>query len=143
MDEKTREAEGQPQLAGRIADLPLKDSQSLGGGTEKRIVFGPDRFFEDYVVRFFTLPPRAHIDTHGHHWPHYLISLHGHGQVVIDGEPRDLPADSWAHVPPHAPHAYDNLGDDPWSFLCIVPCEGDPHGKMARYRVDKRRSAGA
>ncbi len=122
-------------LAGRLEDLPLISAASLSAGTKKRLVFAPGRFFDDYVVRYFTLPPREVVPVHNHDWPHYLITLHGHGEVVVDGVPWDLPEESWAHVPADVPHSYVNKTDAPFTFLCIVPWRGDPQGRRTRYRM--------
>jgi quercetin dioxygenase-like cupin family protein len=132
------EATEQP-LAGKLDDLPLISAASLGEGVLKRIVFGPGRFFDDYSVRLFTLPAQKIIPVHEHDWPHYLITLSGHGKVVIDGVTWDLPQGSWAHVPADVPHSYGNSGDAPFTFLCIVPWRGDPQGRrigMKQRRVE-------
>ncbi|SDX81922.1 Cupin domain protein [Acetomicrobium thermoterrenum DSM 13490] len=127
-------------LAGKLEDLPELKAFSLGEGVVKRIVFGPGRFFNDYVVRFFTLPPNRMISEHQHEWPHYLITLEGHGQVIIEGVTWDLPEKSWAFVPPNVPHSYGNASDKPFRFLCIVPWFGDPDGKRARTRLERAKS---
>lgn len=128
----------QGPLAGKLDDLPLISAASLGEGVLKRIVFGPDRFLEDYSVRLFTLPAHKIIPVHQHDWPHYLITFSGHGQVVIDGVLHDLPQGSWAHVPADVPHSYGNSSGEPFTFLCIVPWRGDPQGR--RIGLRKRRS---
>ena len=128
-------------LAGKLDDLPLISAASLGEGVLKRIVFGPGRFFDDYSVRLFTLPARKIIPVHEHDWPHYLITLDGHGQVVIDGVLHDLPQGSWAHVPADVPHSYGNSGDESFTFLCIVPWRGDPQGRrigMKQRRIEEK-----
>ena len=51
-------------FAGKLEDLPELKAFSSGEGVVKRIVFGPGRFFDDYVVRFFTLPPNRMISEH-------------------------------------------------------------------------------
>ncbi len=126
-------------LAGKLEDLPILKAFSLGEGVIKRIVFGPGRFFDDFVVRYFTLPSHKIISEHQHEWPHYLISLHGHGQVMINGVAWDLPEESWAFVPPDVPHSYGNASDEPFMFLCIVPWFGDPDGKRIRTRQEHKK----
>lgn len=126
--------------AGLLKDLPVKAARAVNSGAEKRIVFGPGRFFDDYVVRSFTLPSGEAVPTNSHDWPHYIITLCGHGEAVIGGQTCDLPAQSWAHVPEGVSHSYRNRGAESWTFLCIVPWRGDPHGRRTRYRMMKRDS---
>ena len=122
-------------FAGLLEDLPMISAASVSAGTQKRLVFGPGRFFDDYVVRYFALPPWEVVPVHNHEWPHYIITLHGHGEVIIDGDPWDLPEQSWAHVPADVPHSYTNKTGETWNFLCIVPWRGDPQGRRTQYRM--------
>ena len=42
-------------LSGRICDLPTVDAGAHMLAGEKRIVFGPERFWDTHVMRCFTL----------------------------------------------------------------------------------------
>ena len=44
-------------LSGRICDLPTVDAGAHMLAGEKRIVFGPERFWDTHVMRCFTLKP--------------------------------------------------------------------------------------
>ena len=44
-------------LCGRICDLPSIDPGAHMLGGEKRIVFGPERYWDTHVMRCFTLKP--------------------------------------------------------------------------------------
>ena len=48
---------GKEQLCGKINDLPMIDPGMHMLGGEKRIVFGPERFWPTHVMRCFTLKP--------------------------------------------------------------------------------------
>lgn len=95
-------------------------------GVEKRIIFGPERFREDYVVRHFTVEAGAQTPFHTHDWPHYVIILRGTAEALIMGETLRLEAGAWAYVPPDSHHGFQSTGEDALSFLCIVSRGGDP-----------------
>ncbi|MFP4481527.1 MAG: cupin domain-containing protein [Thermovirgaceae bacterium] len=116
---------GNQEFGGSIKNLTSLEIPSLPG-VEKRIVFGPGRFWEDYVVRHFTVEPEASTPFHNHDWPHYIIVLEGTAEALIMGETLRLEAGSWAYVPPDSDHGFRNIGEGPLSFLCIVPRRGDP-----------------
>ncbi|MCF7936747.1 MAG: cupin domain-containing protein [Synergistales bacterium] len=113
----------QTNLAGSLRDI---EPEPETGGFTKRIVFGPGRFWEDYVMRLFTLAPQGTSPHHSHHWPHYILVQEGAGRAVIDGDTYEIEAGSWAHVPPNVEHHLENGGDGPFSFICIVPRHGEP-----------------
>jgi quercetin dioxygenase-like cupin family protein len=113
-------------FAGRLEDLPVLPIDDHGG-TEKRIVFGPGRFWEDYVARFFTTHPGSATPFHSHDWPHYILVLEGSARAVIVGKTYELFAGSWAYVPPNTEHVFQNTGEGPLKFICIVPKKGDTY----------------
>ena len=118
------EEAGSTVFAGSLRDLPLAPAGDHTG-TEKRIVFGPGRFWEDYVARFFSVDPGISTPFHAHDWPHYVLITGGSAKGKIMGQEYELEAGSWAFVPENTEHCFDNVGRDKLTFLCIVPKKGD------------------
>ena len=117
---------------GRIVDLETLDASALAPGVTKRNIFGPDAFWDDSVMRHFILPEGAAIPPHAHGWDHLALTLGGQGEVEVDGEKYDLPMGNWARVPAGSKHSFRNIGSGDFTFLCIVPTEGDPHAVKNR-----------
>lgn len=115
-------------LAGKIADIPVAEDASHAAGIEKRIVFAPGRFWNDYVARHFTVKGKTTTPFHAHDWPHYVLILSGRCNATIDGTVYPLEKGCWAHVPSNVEHFFENTGDEPLEFVCIVPPKGDPAG---------------
>jgi len=132
MSEETKVGQG-----GLVEVLPLWDASALAPNVRKRIIFGPGQFWDDYVMRHFTLPPGEKIPPHRHAWDHFVLSLEGHGRVVVQGEPIDLAAGRWGHVPPDVEHVFENPGNEDFVFVCIVPAHGDPHAKKTAMRAER------
>lgn len=115
------------KYCGKISDLPLDVENNFIENSEKRIVFGPKgRFWDNNVMRCFTLYPKAKSKLHSHRWSHLTICLDGKGQFVIGEEVVDVTQGYWIYIPPDVPHYFvNNTEDENFTFLCIVPPEGD------------------
>jgi len=111
---------------GKIESLPLAEGNFIPNG-EKRIVFGPDgRFWDDYVMRCFTLHPGAAAALHQHPWSHYLVVLSGEGRVKVGDEKGPMTPGTWVFTPPDVPHSFRNTSEtEDLVFICVVPKEGD------------------
>lgn len=132
-------ADDENKQAGLLDELPLYNASDLSPRVIKRVVFGPGQFWDDWVMRYFILPPGESIPPHRHDWDHLVIGLRGHGHLVVEGKTWDLPPQSWGHVPANAEHVFANAGDEDFAFLCIVPTRGDPHMKMKAMRMERTR----
>lgn len=111
---------------GKIETLPLLNAKDCDEIT-KRVIFGPGKFWEDHVVRVFTVKPGAASPFHQHDWPHYVFFLQGNAAGYIDGEKVDLEKGDYAYVPPNVDHNFANSGDEDLAFICIVPTKGDDY----------------
>lgn len=68
------------EYSGNIRDLPVVTGGHFIENSTKKIVFGPDgRFWNDYVMRLFTLEPEAESSVHSHPWPHWFLCIQGGG----------------------------------------------------------------
>lgn len=124
------------RFTGKIDDLPLIRI-SGHGGTTKRIVFGPGRGWDDYVVRFITIAPGESSSAHAHDWPHYILITAGEARGLIMGQVRELSAGSWAHIPPNTEHFLENKSTEELNFFCIVPEKGDPSISVEDVTADR------
>ena len=113
-------------LSGHLNDLPRLDNGAFVEGSEKSIVFGPDRFWPDNVMRCFYIPGGGVGNMHSHPWPHYIFVYQGEGSFTIDDVCYPVKSGSWVYVPDDAVHGFKNGSDtDQLVFLCNVPPRGD------------------
>jgi quercetin dioxygenase-like cupin family protein len=91
----------------------------------KRVLVSPAEGWDGWVMRVFDVGPGGHTPRHAHAWPHINVVLSGHGELHLDGEDHVLAAGSYAFVPAGLTHQFRNTGAEPFSFVCIVPQEGD------------------
>ncbi|MCM0759155.1 cupin domain-containing protein [Sporomusa sphaeroides DSM 2875] len=114
------------KYVGKIDDLPLVDCSDFILGAEKRIVFGPDRFGDAYVMRCFTLEPYSVAPPNRHPWEHYALCIGGEGKFIVGNTEYDIANGYWMHVPGNISHIFWNTSDkEPLVIICIVPKGGD------------------
>lgn len=88
---------------------------------KKRLVLGPDDATPLMALRVFTLAPGGYTPFHQHPFEHMNVVLEGQGVLrKADGE-HALTAGAMALVLPDELHQFRNAGDDPFSFVCLVP----------------------
>ena len=56
---------------------------------------------------------------------HVQVVLEGEMRLVLDGEPRLVKAGDCLYIPARVAHSYDNTGEDPVCFLCMVPATSE------------------
>lgn len=91
----------------------------------KQVLVGPSNGWDGWVMRHFTLGREGHSSRHSHPWPHIVYVTAGEGTLFLDGGDNLLEPGSVAYVPGDSDHQFLNRGEKDFSFICIVPEEGD------------------
>ncbi len=81
--------------------------------------------WEGWSMRIFTLGKEGYTPFHSHPWPHINYIIKGKGTLFIDGEEKTVEPGDTAYIQGGEDHQFKNSGDDEFSFICIVPEEGD------------------
>ena len=93
-------------------------------GAVMRVLVGPELGWEDHVMRVFELEPGGHTPRHAHEWPHINYIISGRGTLFLHGQENELAAGGYAYVPAGELHQFQNIGNEPFVFICIVPEKG-------------------
>lgn len=91
----------------------------------KKVLISPADGWDGWVMRLFELRVGGHTPRHVHGWPHINYIVAGRGLLHLDGQDHPVGAGSYAFIPAGAEHQFANDGDAVFSFICIVPAEGD------------------
>jgi quercetin dioxygenase-like cupin family protein len=81
--------------------------------------------WEGWSMRIFTLQKEGYTPLHKHPWPHINYIIKGKGTLFIDGEEKLVEIGDTAYIKGDEKHQFKNAGDEEFSFICIVPEEGD------------------
>lgn len=95
-------------------------------GAEKvtiRWLLGKDSPAPHFWLRLFEVRPGGHSPYHTHPSEHEIFVLEGSGRINARGGGHPLQAGCFALVEPGEEHQFENTGDVPLKFLCLVPKE--------------------
>ncbi|MFX1511953.1 MAG: cupin domain-containing protein [Promethearchaeota archaeon] len=99
---------------------PVTDYGSID--TTIQWVWGPKDGVPNFFMRRFTIEPGGLIGLHDHPQEHEIYFLSGVCRVFNDkGEERIVKAGDTLYVPSDEPHGYENKGEEPVEFLCMIP----------------------
>ncbi|HPF20835.1 MAG TPA: cupin domain-containing protein [Syntrophomonas sp.] len=91
----------------------------------KKVLIGPKQGWEGWTMRQFDLAANGFTPRHTHPWPHINYVISGQGLLYLDGHDYEVGPGSIAYVPDNVEHQFKNIGSEDFSFICIVPEEGD------------------
>jgi len=74
-----------------------------------------------FAMRIFKIEPGGKIPLHTHWYYHEIFCIKGKGKVTVGGEEYILKENMAAYVPPEVPHSYENIGNEDWVFICMIP----------------------
>ncbi len=91
----------------------------------KKVLISPKEGWEGHVMRVFELGVNGYTPKHSHPWSHINYILKGEGILHLDGIDHEIEEGSYAYVPGNKTHQFTNRGNTTFSFICIVPEEGE------------------
>ena len=95
-------------------------------GTSIQVLLGPDDRMPNYYTRLFTIEPGGRIPEHRHDTiEHQQVVLEGEMATSLDGEQGTARTGDCVYIPAGCAHWYENRGDVPVRFLCIVPATAE------------------
>lgn len=97
-------------------------------GAEKvsmRLLVGRDDGAPSFSMRHFTVEPGGHTPQHSHNYEHEVLVLEGRGTVEEDGELHEITGGDVLMVKPNVQHQFRNTGEEPLTFICLVPVSFD------------------
>ena len=106
------------ELENKVANNPLAKDAKM------RVLVGAEQEWDNRVMRVFELETGGFTPRHQHAWPHINDIIDGEGFFFLNGQPNPIFAGSYAFVPENELHQFQNTGDNPFKFICIVPSDG-------------------
>jgi quercetin dioxygenase-like cupin family protein len=91
----------------------------------KKVLISPENGWDGYYMRVFELGKDGYTPKHTHPWPHINYIISGKGQCHLDGTDYDVEAGGFAYVPGGKLHQFRNTSEETFTFICIVPEEGE------------------
>lgn len=79
----------------------------------------------NFALRKFSMLPGGGMPRHTNAVEHEQYVLRGRARVGIGGEDHEVRAGDALFIPEGSIHYYENIGEEPFEFLCIVPNKPD------------------
>jgi len=99
-----------------ITDTPL----TAGQGVSMKMLLSPDES-PHFAMRNFTIAAGGSMPLHTNTIEHEQFVLSGRARVQLGDQVVEARAGDVLLIPAGLPHSYATLGDEPYSFLCLVP----------------------
>lgn len=74
-----------------------------------------------YALRLIEIAPGGHTPHHAHPFEHENYVLEGRGRLHVGEDAYDVAPGSVMFVPNGAHHWFENIGEEPFRFLCGIP----------------------
>lgn len=94
--------------------------QKAGQGVSMKMLLSPDES-PNFALRNFIIEAGGHMPLHTNTVEHEQYVLSGRARVVIGDKTIEAGAGDILLIPAGVPHSYETLGDEAYSFLCLVP----------------------
>jgi quercetin dioxygenase-like cupin family protein len=97
---------------------------AAGRDTEIQILI-PSSEGPNFALRKFTMQPGGGMPRHTNTVEHEQYVLRGEALISIGQEKIRVLAGDVVFIPEGVLHSYENTGDEPFEFLCIIPNKED------------------
>jgi len=79
----------------------------------------------NFALRKFSMQPGGGMPRHTNTVEHEQYVLRGHARIGIGDDIHEVRAGDVVFIPEGIVHYYENIGEEPFEFLCIVPNKPD------------------
>jgi quercetin dioxygenase-like cupin family protein len=87
----------------------------------KQVLIGEQEGAPNFVMRYFTIPPRSFSSLDRHEREHGVMIMNGRARVMLGDRFEEVGPGDVVFIPGWEQHQFENLTDEPFTFLCIVP----------------------
>ena len=111
--------------------MPVKNvkdiqSQVVKNGDKTTIqVLIPLQEGSNFAMRRFVMEPDGGMPNHTNTVEHEQYVLRGHARIGINDETYEVRAGDVVFIPQGVPHWYQNIGEENFEFLCMIPNQDD------------------
>lgn len=94
--------------------------QKAGKGVSMKMLLSPDES-PNFAMRNFIIEAGGHMPLHTNTVEHEQYVLSGKAKVVLGDKTIETKAGDILLIPAGVAHSYETIGDEAYSFLCLVP----------------------
>ncbi len=102
--------------ASQVPEQPVQ----AGTGVTMQVLIGPEEA-PNFLMRRFTIRPGGGMPRHTNRVEHEQYVLQGRARIGIGDRVYQVQPGDVVFIPAGVPHWYENIGDEDFVFLCLVP----------------------
>ena len=106
------------------ADAVEKKNVAAGKDTTIQVLISAQEG-PNFALRKFSMQSGGGMPRHTNTVEHEQYVLRGHARIGIGDDVHEVRAGDVVFIPGGVIHFYENIGDEPFEFLCIVPNKPD------------------
>ncbi len=106
------------------ADQISAQPVAAGKDTHIQVLISPDEG-PHFAMRRFTIKAGGGMPRHTNAVEHEQYVLQGQARITIGDQTYEVQPGSVVFIPAGVPHAYENIGQEDFVFLCLVPNQPD------------------
>ena len=102
------------------------ESKNVAAGKDTKIqVLISSQEGPNFALRKFSMLPGGGMPRHTNTVEHEQYVLRGHAKIGIGEDIYEVKAGDVVFIPDGIVHFYENIGNEPFEFLCIIPNKED------------------
>jgi quercetin dioxygenase-like cupin family protein len=99
----------------------VKVENYVSNNATKQVLIGKQDGAHNFEVRYFTIPPRGFSSLDQHQHDHGVMIMQGKARVMLGEHFEEVNVGDVVYIPGMEKHQFENLTDEPFTFLCIIP----------------------
>lgn len=99
----------------------VKVENYVSNNATKQVLIGKQDGANNFEVRYFTIPPRGFSSLDQHQHDHGVMIMQGRARVMLGEHFEEVGVGDVVYIPGWEKHQFENLTDEPFTFLCIIP----------------------
>jgi quercetin dioxygenase-like cupin family protein len=111
---------GEEYMSVKRVDDVRAEAVSVGTGTTRQVLIGPDEG-PHFAMRRFVIVPGGGMPAHTNTVEHEQYVLGGRATIGIGAETREVGRGDIVYIAAGTPHWYQAHAGEPFEFLCVVP----------------------
>jgi quercetin dioxygenase-like cupin family protein len=106
-----------------VSDIPIQ-IVTAGDMTSMQVLISAQEGLH-FAMRRFVMEPGGGMPNHTNTVEHEQYVLRGHASIGIGDEEFEVKTGDVVFIPEGIPHWYQNIGEENFEFLCIIPNKED------------------
>jgi quercetin dioxygenase-like cupin family protein len=85
---------------------------------------GGEDYMHNFALRYFVFKPGGYMALHKHPWEQEIAVTKGKVKILGSKNNQVIEEGDVAYFPSDEEHGFENIGDQPCEFFCVIGCVG-------------------